>query len=209
MMNKESENDELRPQPQLARALQELLPRAEVPAALDEQVLAAAHQHLASVRASRKAGAWQRLNCLLALEAGMRWLYHRPAWAATAAIGILMLALAAGLGVRNAFHPHYARTDINHDGVTDVADALLLAQKVERKETFSLELDLNGDGVVDQHDAEWLADFVVALDRQTDSPPGKSGNSPSGFSAASLAVVPMPGLHCSHRYSGAWYFTEE
>ena len=56
-----------------------------------------------------------------------------------------------------------ARGDVNHDGVIDIRDAMLLARRIDAKQTRDVN-DYNKDKIVDQRDVEAIAMIAVRLD---------------------------------------------
>jgi hypothetical protein len=54
--------------------------------------------------------------------------------------------------------------DINVDGVVDIRDALLLARRIEQKQTRPIN-DYNRDGVVDGRDVDAIALMAVKIEK--------------------------------------------
>ncbi len=115
-----------------------------IPSQVDDAILAAAHEHLASVTESRR-------------------IVQFPRWLAAAAV----VALAAVLGSLLFFNrrlPEVAREDINRDGRVDVLDAFDLARGLQQGSAADRLFDINGDGVVDQEDIKTITRLAVKLD---------------------------------------------
>jgi hypothetical protein len=55
------------------------------------------------------------------------------------------------------------REDVNHDGIVDIRDAMLLARKISEGRAQGSVWDLNQDGRVDQGDVAALAALAVKL----------------------------------------------
>jgi Dockerin type I domain len=55
------------------------------------------------------------------------------------------------------------REDVNHDGIVDIRDAMLLARRISEGRAQGLGWDLNQDGRVDQGDVAALAALAVKL----------------------------------------------
>ena len=56
--------------------------------------------------------------------------------------------------------------DVNIDGVVDIRDALLLARRIEQKQTRPIN-DYNRDGVVDARDVDAVAMMAVKIEKGT------------------------------------------
>lgn len=59
-----------------------------------------------------------------------------------------------------------ATTDVNRDGVTDILDALRLAQRIDGAEGLADSWDLDGNGRIDRGDADTIAAVVVRLSEE-------------------------------------------
>lgn len=58
---------------------------------------------------------------------------------------------------------HYQTGDVNHDGVVDIADALMISNKL-KLQNQELAMDVNGDSEFDQSDLEWTLARIVQID---------------------------------------------
>jgi len=83
-------------------------------------------------------------------------------WLATAAalvIAAFVLFTDRGSVSRSASK----REDVNHDGIVDIRDAMLLARKISEGRAQGSVWDLNQDGRVDQNDVGAIAALAVKL----------------------------------------------
>jgi hypothetical protein len=71
-----------------------------------------------------------------------------------------------GAGRARAQAQMEARGDLNYDGITDIRDAMLLARRIDAKQSHEIN-DYNQDKVVDKRDVDAIAMIAVRLDGGT------------------------------------------
>ena len=142
-LNRHLESEEPEAPEQFVRALRAAQPAPLfIPPTLDEAVLREARQRLNPRR-----------------KPSFNFFRLAP-WLATASA--LFLALAF---VYLSHKPHFAREDLNHDGMVDILDAFTLAKQIKSGAPLKSALDINGDGIVDARDFETIAAHAVRVDK--------------------------------------------
>jgi len=90
------------------------------------------------------------------------WRRALPAWAAAASI-VLALATSFYVAKHGGSHGTLAAADVDHNGIIDIRDVLLLAEAIQAGSETTPRYDLNGDGVIDQRDVDAIAARAVSL----------------------------------------------
>jgi len=152
--------------------------RVEVPAAVDEALLARSRLPLARLRRRR----WLRLAAPATAAAGLALLVYlgrtasdggagpqeRTAQApevpdARPSGGAETVTVAQGTGPTGGVGSRQRRGDVNGDGCVNILDAFVLAKALERGGARRGEWDWSGDGRVDRADVEWVARAAVSI----------------------------------------------
>jgi hypothetical protein len=119
-----------------------------IPPTVDEAVLRAARERLASPERTR-----------------FMWFNWRP-WLAAATAAVLLLLVIWLPSAKSTRTPGLEISgDLNHDGRLDILDAFSLARTLQAGGVDDGHLDLNGDGRVDAADVASLAARAVKLDK--------------------------------------------
>jgi hypothetical protein len=119
-----------------------------IPAALDQQILAAAREH--SIRRNR-----------------MRWAIRYAIGSVAAAAAVVLIAIKTTRHdqpvVQNSAPAVASAEDFNRDGKLDMLDAFLMARKVAANEALEKEWDFNRDGTIDSKDVDVVAFSAVKI----------------------------------------------
>lgn len=128
--------------PRLVQALGEAYThRPKIPAAVEDSILAQAHEKFARRRRLRLMARWGT-----GLAAGL------------AAMIVLVVWLHHPKPTQN-----FAKGDINRDGQVNMVDALVLAKHLAARDKSDQAWDINGDGRIDQKDVDAIAAASVSL----------------------------------------------
>jgi hypothetical protein len=162
--------------PQLARALHEAYTHSPIiPAAVEDSILAQAHEKFARRRRLRLIARWGTglAAGLAAMIVLVVWLHHpKPA-------------------------QNFAKGDINADGQVNMIDALVLAKHLSTHDKSDQTWDINGDGRIDQKDVDAIASASVSLKQ-----PAIAQKSLPSFEALKIPKVGLAsasGIHAQQR----------
>ena len=162
--------------PQLALALREAYTHGpSIPAAVEDSILAQAHEKFARRRRLRLIARWGT-----GLAAGL------------AAMIVLVVWLHHPKGAQKL-----AKGDINHDGQVNMIDALVLAKHLAARDKSDQAWDINSDGRIDQKDVDAIAAASVSL-KQT-AIARKSLPSFDDLKIHNVGLASASGIHAEHR----------
>jgi hypothetical protein len=130
-------------------------PAIEVPAEVEEAVLAVIAERAGQIRERRARRWWPAVE-----------LFPRYAWA-TAAVAVVALAILMwSLNVRPKQQVSAQPYDIDGDGQVDIVDAYQMARRIASGKRPPSNWDFNRDGVVDERDVSLIAQQSVAVSNE-------------------------------------------